>query len=246
VQLTFFYKKKVYRFNHANGGEKWETKDSYEHKIKSALHKRNISSVRWIKPVGTNQTVFTILSRKISTAVKTWKGSTADSLIFTMHGVQKQRVTFIFCRSIKLRGWSCEMNIEDLLNRLSKVKQTGNGKWKACCPSHDDQSPSLSIRQLVDGRILIHCFGGCGAIEILNSIGLNFSDLHPGENCENFTRIKRPWNSYDVLNGVAFEILVAYNCSKKLAETGHLSKVDQERLLICTQRLQAGLQVLHG
>jgi len=40
------------------------------------------------------------------------------------------------------------MNIEILLSRLEKVKPHGNGKYLACCPAHNDKSPSLAIREI--------------------------------------------------------------------------------------------------
>jgi hypothetical protein len=33
--------------------------------------------------------------------------------------------------------------------------------WMACCPAHDDRTPSLSIADGVEGRILLTCFAGC-------------------------------------------------------------------------------------
>jgi hypothetical protein len=64
-----------------------------------------------------------------------------------------------------------------VLNRLAGVKPVGKGKWFARCPSHEDHSPSLSVRETDDGRLLLHCFGGCGSRDVLDSLGLNFSDL---------------------------------------------------------------------
>ena len=69
--------------------------------------------------------------------------------------------------------------IETLLNQLDKVKRTGDGKWLACCPAHDDSDPSMSIREMADGRILIHCFAGCTPAEIMASVGLSMTDLFP-------------------------------------------------------------------
>lgn len=69
--------------------------------------------------------------------------------------------------------------IETLLNQLSKVKRTGEGKWLACCPAHDDSDPSMSVRELPDGRILIHCFAGCSPAEIMDSVGLSMANLFP-------------------------------------------------------------------
>jgi hypothetical protein len=67
-----------------------------------------------------------------------------------------------------------------VLERLERVKQTGPGRWIARCPAHEDRSPSLSIRELDDGQTLLHCFAGCGAIEVLDSLGLDWSALFPG------------------------------------------------------------------
>jgi hypothetical protein len=59
------------------------------------------------------------------------------------------------------------------------VKQTGHDRWLACCPAHEDRSPSLSIRELEDGRVLLNCFGGCTVTDVLASMGLNWAALFP-------------------------------------------------------------------
>jgi hypothetical protein len=71
------------------------------------------------------------------------------------------------------------MSVEALLNRLDRVRQSGSGRWMARCPGHDDRSASLSIRELPDGRILLHDFAGCGAADVLSALGIEFSDLFP-------------------------------------------------------------------
>jgi putative DNA primase/helicase len=45
----------------------------------------------------------------------------------------------------------------------------GGGGWTACCPAHDDHTPSLSIRDAGDGKVLVRCHAGCGQ-EQVNSI----------------------------------------------------------------------------
>ena len=72
------------------------------------------------------------------------------------------------------------MNVNVLLDRLDKVRQTRPDRHIACCPAHEDRSPSLQISQ-VDDRILIHCFAGCGAQDVLESIGLDFSAICPDD-----------------------------------------------------------------
>jgi hypothetical protein len=71
------------------------------------------------------------------------------------------------------------MSVSNLLDRLDRVKQTGPRRWLACCPAHEDRRPSLSIRALDDGRVLIHCFAGCGAADVLGSLGIEMRDLFP-------------------------------------------------------------------
>ena len=70
-------------------------------------------------------------------------------------------------------------DIQALINRLEKVRETGRDRYIAKCPAHDDGDPSLSIRQLPDSRILLKCFAGCGAVDILNAVGLNWQSLMP-------------------------------------------------------------------
>jgi hypothetical protein len=68
------------------------------------------------------------------------------------------------------------MTIDNVLARLQMIRSRGSGKWSAKCPSHSDQSPSLSIAER-DGRILLHCFAGCRASEIVKALGLRLRDL---------------------------------------------------------------------
>jgi hypothetical protein len=64
-----------------------------------------------------------------------------------------------------------------LLDRLDRVKQTAPGKWLGRCPAHEDRAPSLSVRELDDGRVLLYDFGGCETSDVLAALGLNMADL---------------------------------------------------------------------
>ena len=67
------------------------------------------------------------------------------------------------------------MNAQDVLDRLEKV--TGSkGKWMACCPAHQDKSPSLAVTE-TDDRVLVHCFSGCDTQDVTAAIGLNVANL---------------------------------------------------------------------
>lgn len=47
------------------------------------------------------------------------------------------------------------------------------------CPAHSDRTASLSIRETDDHRILLNCFGGCSANDIVQAVGLSLADLFP-------------------------------------------------------------------
>lgn len=71
--------------------------------------------------------------------------------------------------------------IDNFLGRLNRVKSSGEG-WTASCPCrNDDDNPSLSISQGIDGRVLVTCHrgGGCGVGEICEAVGLQMNDLFP-------------------------------------------------------------------
>lgn len=67
---------------------------------------------------------------------------------------------------------------DEIAQRLKKPKGR-NGKWEACCPAHEDSSPSLSIGTGRDGRVLLHCHANCPPITILEALGLTVGDLFP-------------------------------------------------------------------
>ena len=73
--------------------------------------------------------------------------------------------------------------IDRLLEHLDRVKPTGPGTWLASCPTpahkHGDRSRGLSVREGDDGRVLIHCFGGCPVSDIVSALGISLSDLFP-------------------------------------------------------------------
>ena len=56
------------------------------------------------------------------------------------------------------------------------ARRCGAG-WIACCPAHDDRSPSLSIRAGRDGRILLRCWAGCETAAVLAAAGLAWRDV---------------------------------------------------------------------
>jgi hypothetical protein len=68
------------------------------------------------------------------------------------------------------------MMLDELLTRLKRARRSGAG-WAACCPAHDDRTPSLSVSVGENGGILLKCFAGCTLEAIVSALGLAVSDL---------------------------------------------------------------------
>jgi hypothetical protein len=67
------------------------------------------------------------------------------------------------------------MTLDDFVSRLDGVKKTSSGIL-ARCPSHDDQSPSLSVKEGERG-LLLKCWSGCTLEEIVAALGLTLTNL---------------------------------------------------------------------
>lgn len=70
------------------------------------------------------------------------------------------------------------MTLSAFLDFLDHSRRSGRS-WVARCPAHADRSPSLSISEGDDGRVLLRCFSGCTASEITATLGLSLRDLFP-------------------------------------------------------------------
>jgi hypothetical protein len=69
---------------------------------------------------------------------------------------------------------------EHLLDMLQRVKANGLNQYLASCPcgahKRGDIHQSLSVR-FEEGKILLHCFGGCSLQDLCTALGLEPSDL---------------------------------------------------------------------
>jgi len=127
-----------------------------------------------------------------------------------------------------------------LIDRLERVKQIAPGRWIASCPAHKDRTPSLSIRELDDGRVLINCFGGCGAIDVLDSLGLEWGALFPEGSHKSPDRgfISRI-PARDLLEIISEETSVVALIAADLLEKRTISESDWQRLAKAVTRIGA-------
>lgn len=127
-------------------------------------------------------------------------------------------------RQIALAGSAC---LDKVLSCLDKVKPAGAGKWKACCPAHDDKNPSLAITETSDGTVLLKCWAGCTAKSIVSAIGLELRDLFPGE--------KKPRRGPSKA-AIEHERMI-FRIGHSLLQQGELDDDDLERFNLAKQRL---------
>jgi len=129
------------------------------------------------------------------------------------------------------------MSVDALLSRLDGVRRTGVGRWLARCPGHEDKSPSLSVREMDDGRILLHDFAGCSVEEILCAAGLTFDALFPERPIEHAPRERRRFLPSDVFEIVRREVGVVAILAADLHNNKVVSEVDYERVFVAVERL---------
>ena len=138
---------------------------------------------------------------------------------------------------------------EPLLQRLDHVQKSGNG-WRARCPACGGTSRKLSITR-ADDRVLMYCFGGCQAIEVLQAVGLGWPDIQPPrhwpESPEERRKARRAirevgWAS--ALKVLALESKVALIAARRIAGWQYLSEEDDKRLAEAVDRIDHAAAVL--
>jgi hypothetical protein len=127
------------------------------------------------------------------------------------------------------------MGADRVLERLKGVKPRGAGRWVARCPAHKDRSPSLSIAELADGRVLMNDFGGCSIEAVLDAIGLELKDLYPAPLAHRLERVPlaglHAHAASDALKVIAAEAFVVVIAAEDLAAGMPLSPTQRERML---------------
>lgn len=140
--------------------------------------------------------------------------------------------------------------IGNLLNRLEKVKGS-KGRWTACCPAHGDKSPSLAITMLDDGRILLKCFAGCSAYEVVSAVGMDMTDLFPKEtklgyssDNQSLKPAHRPFYATDLLKIIHFEALITSIAAFDVSQGRQISDGDRKRLKTAFERINEAISYI--
>ncbi len=130
--------------------------------------------------------------------------------------------------------------VSGLLSRLEMVRQRGASQWSARCPAHNDKSPSLSVKELPDGRVLLHCFGGCSAADVLSAIGLGFDALFPeSTKFQPPERRRRLLSSNQALELLDNESLIVLIVARDIYRKRDVNAADLERVSKAYGRIAA-------
>lgn len=139
------------------------------------------------------------------------------------------------------------MTAAKLLDRLDGVRQSGPGRWLAKCPAHDDRGPSLSIRELEDGRVLVHDFAGCAAADVVASLGLAMTDLFPERPTDHRSRPTRAWlDARDALAALAIEGQVLAVAAGNWCQGTEFTQTDVERVSLAAGRIRNAWSAING
>ena len=141
------------------------------------------------------------------------------------------------------------MIADKIISRLEGVREVAPDRYMAKCPGHEDKTPSLSIREIEGGRVLLHCFAGCDAPDVLAAIGLSLSDLYPTppKNHDGKSKQTRPghWHMANVaLRKIKFEALLVAIAAENIAGGITLSDEDRERVIEAAGRIRAAAEVV--
>ena len=136
-------------------------------------------------------------------------------------------------------------HLDHILSRLHKVRGR-NGNWVACCPAHEDRSPSMTIRETPDGKILMHCFAGCSIAEIAESLNIDLSDLFPPSEVEDYKnprgrRMRHHFLASDLLRIISFESTIVAIAASDMSRGRALTQMDKDRLMQACNRINEAL-----
>lgn len=136
------------------------------------------------------------------------------------------------------------MSTDTLLSRLGGVRRTGQGRWVARCPVHDDKHPSLSIRELDNSQVLLHCFAECDVESILAAVGLGWDAIMPPRAIDHHVkRERRPFNAHDVLVALETELTISSLAMLDIGKGKMPTEAERERLLVASRRIRAAIDL---
>ena len=142
---------------------------------------------------------------------------------------------------------------DEVITRLKAAGSRRHGNnWQ--CPAHDDQHPSLSVNEGLDGTVLMWCHAGCTIAEITGAIGLTPADLFPngGRQMELFPSSKYSPVGLDILlrlpRGAERSFIVTSALGRFVPSTGGRERVRRQEqiaaVIVETRHRRAAIEQL--
>lgn len=144
---------------------------------------------------------------------------------------------------LSIQRLSSMIDINDLLNRLQKVRKIGTDEWVASSPTRSDKTPSLFIKHDGSNNVLLHDFGGSSVEEICSAIGIEVSDLFPDSDKE---YVRQRFNAHNVLTAMRQEVLLVALCAVDIVAGRPITEEDKDRVLLASQRLKEVYELCLG
>ena len=142
------------------------------------------------------------------------------------------------------------MGADVLLDRLEGVQRSGRG-WRARCPACGGRSRKVSVSEADAGNVLVHCFGGCSAGDVLQAVGLSLADLFPerlpADTPDDRRRrrqaaVEAQWGA--ALEMLEFEARIIRLAGQQLAAGRPLDPEDDARLAEAVRRVEDARTIL--
>lgn len=130
--------------------------------------------------------------------------------------------------------------IDMVLSRLApfKLRENGRDRWRACCPAHGGSNPStLSVGIGNDGAVLLRCWHGCSADEVVGALGLELTDLFPPRESHRALKKRHLISAGQALNLLHDEAQFIAGTAASIAHGTTLTDDDKARCLTAAGRV---------
>jgi hypothetical protein len=142
------------------------------------------------------------------------------------------------------------VGLDALLSRLDRVQRNAHG-WRADCPTGHKARGALSVTQGDSGAILLHCFAGCSAADVLGALGLGLADVMPERLRDESPEARRAARErFRLASAVAASAVLAREsavvllAAHDMLKDKPLSRDDTQRLSEAVERIAAARGVL--
>lgn len=151
--------------------------------------------------------------------------------------------------STPLKTATYQPDILSLLStKLNKFKRLSDGRFIACCPVHNDKTPSLSISLKPGGVTLMRCFG-CGANgqAVCDALGIDVAALFPPNDNPRYEKQPRiGFSAWQLLHALQPDLVRLLVIANMLREIEALTEEDRAFIAGLVIRLSEGISYLEG